>query len=213
MSDRLWHLREAYAGERLDPTSCPDDPLALFDRWFAAAVAAEVAQVNAMTLATVGDHGRPSARIVLLKEVDPRGFVFFTSYDSRKGRELAVHPHAALVLFWEPLHRQVRVEGVIERIDAAASDAYFATRPRASQIGAIASAQSRPLASRAALEQRFAEIEASLGGAAPTRPATWGGYRVVPDAIEFWQGQPSRLHDRVLYTRAEGGWTRARLAP
>jgi len=177
------------------------------------AVEAKLVSPNAMTLATVDERGRPAARIVLLKELDARGFTFYTNYDSRKGRDLAAHAFAALVLFWEPLHRQVRIEGAIERVSEAESDAYFATRPRGSQIGAIASPQSSPIGSRDELEARVAEVELSVGETTPTRPANWGGYRVVPDMIELWQGQTSRLHDRVRYVRDAAGWTRDRLAP
>ncbi|HVK75041.1 MAG TPA: pyridoxamine 5'-phosphate oxidase [Kofleriaceae bacterium] len=210
---RLWHHGDQYDGERLDPAICPADPFELFHGWFAVAEEAGAPKVNAMTLATVGADGRPSARMVLLKELDPRGFVFFTSYDSRKGQDLAAHPHAALVFYWEPFDRQVRVEGTVERITAAESDAYFAVRPRGSRIGAIASPQSKPLASRAELEALVTAVETALGDDDPQRPASWGGYRVVPDLIEFFQGQPSRLHDRVEYRRTPSGWTRTRLAP
>ena len=215
MSKELWRLGAQYEGVPLDPADCDPDPLVEFRRWFQAAVDAQIPTMNAMTLATVDRRGRPAARIVLLKEVDDRGFVFFTNYDSRKGQDLAAHPVAALVVFWEPLHRQVRIEGAIEKLAAADSDAYFASRPRGSQIGAIASPQSAPIASRGALEQLVAATESALGGAAPPRPAHWGGYRVVPDMVELWQGQPSRLHDRVRYQRssAAGAWQRDRLAP
>jgi len=213
MTSRLWHHGAQYAGETIDPATCPADPLELFAAWFAAAEAATIPNVNAMTLATVGDGGRPAARIVLLKELDERGFVFFTSYESRKAHELEASGRAALLFYWQPFERQIRVEGVVERLEADRSDAYFATRPLGSRIGAIASPQSQPLASRAELEAKIAAVEASLAGAEPTRPTTWGGYRVVPDALEFWQGQPSRLHDRVLYAATPSGWSRTRLAP
>src|SRR3954468_12598626 len=160
--DLLWRFGDDYAGTPLDPADCDPDPIAQFRAWFDAAAAAKLPTVNAMTLATVDERGRPAARIVLLKEVDDRGFVFFTNYDSRKGGDLAAHPFAALVAFWEPLHRQVRIEGEVERIAPADSDAYFASRPRGSQIGAIASPQSRPIASRAALEALVADAERAV---------------------------------------------------
>jgi pyridoxamine 5'-phosphate oxidase len=213
MTKDLWRLGEQYVGAPLDPADCDPDPIAQFRRWFQAAVDAKLPTVNAVTLATVDERGRPAARIVLLKEVDDRGFVFFTNYDSRKAQDLAAHPFAALVAFWEPLHRQVRIEGAIEKVDAASSDAYFASRPRGSQIGAIASPQSAPIASREALEQWVAEAELAVGMAQPTRPAHWGGYRLVPDMLELWQGQPSRLHDRVRYRWQAEHWVRDRLAP
>lgn len=191
-----------------------DDPIALFERWFADAVAAELPQVNAMTLATTGADGRVSARVVLLKGVDARGFEFFTNYESRKAGELAANPQAALAFLWVQLERQVRVVGDVERLDPAESDAYFATRPRGSQIGAWASQQSRPLADRAELEAHWAELEERYAGAAVPRPPHWGGFRVVPREIEFWQGRANRLHDRFAYTRAaDGGWQRTRLQP
>jgi pyridoxamine 5'-phosphate oxidase len=213
MTNDLWRLGEQYAGTSLDPADCDPDPIVEFRRWFDVAAAAQIPTVNAMTLATVDERGRPAARIVLLKDVDERGFVFFTNYESRKARDLAAHPFGALVAYWEPLHRQIRIEGAVEKIDAAASDAYFASRPRGSQIGAIASPQSRPIASRAELEILVAGLEQTLAGAAPTRPPHWGGYRLVADMIELWQGRLSRLHDRVRYRRERNGWVRDRLAP
>jgi pyridoxamine 5'-phosphate oxidase len=213
MTNDLWRLGAQYAGIPLDPAGCDPDPLVEFRRWFQAAIDAQIPSVNAMTLATVDVRGRPAARVVLLKEVDDRGFVFFTNYDSRKGSDLAAHPFAALVVFWEPLHRQVRIEGEVEKLAPADSDAYFASRPRGSQIGAIASPQSRPIASRAALEALVTDAERAVGAGEPLRPPHWGGYRVVPDMMELWQGQPSRLHDRVRYQRDGGRWQRDRLAP
>lgn len=209
----MWRFGEDYAGVPLDPAECDPDPITEFRAWFDAAVAAKLPTVNAMTLATVDDRGRPAARIVLLKEVDDRGFVFFTNYESRKGRDLAAHPFASLVVFWEAMHRQVRVEGAIEKLPPADSDAYFASRPRGSQLGAIASPQSQPISSRALLEDRIRALELTLADAAPPRPEHWGGYRVVPDMLELWQGQPSRLHDRVRYRRIDDAWVRDRLAP
>ena len=213
MTHELWGLRDDYAGAPLDPASCDPDPLAMVASWLRTAVDAKLPAANAMTLATVDDRGRPAARIVLLKDLDARGLTFFTNYDSRKGADLAAHPFASLVLFWDALHRQIRIEGAIERTSAAESDAYFASRPRGSQLGAIASPQSQVIADRAVLDARVADAERAAGAASPSRPAYWGGYRVVPDAVELWQGQASRLHDRVRYTRDASGWRRERLAP
>jgi len=190
------------------------DPIALAQRWFADAQAAGIEQHDAMTLATATPEGRPSARAVLLKGIDARGFAFFTNYDSRKACELDANPRAALVLLWIPLQRQVRVTGSVARLDAEESDAYFATRPRGSQLGAWASQQSRPLPDRAELERRWEALDERYGGEAVPRPSHWGGYRVEPDEIEVWQGRANRLHDRFAYTRTpDGGWTHVRLQP
>jgi pyridoxamine 5'-phosphate oxidase len=213
MTNDLWRLGEQYVGAPLDPADCDPDPLIEIRRWLQIAVAAQLPTVNAMTLATIDERGRPAARIVLLKDIEDRGLVFFTNYQSRKARDLAAHPFAALVVFWEPLHRQIRIEGAIEKVDAATSDAYFATRPRGSQLSAIASPQSQPIASRAALEQLVADATREVGAGEPGRPAHWGGYRLLPDMVELWQGQVSRLHDRVRYHRGGDGWVRDRLAP
>ncbi len=211
--DRLWHHATQYDGERLDVSTVAADPIVQFRLWFAAAEAAGIPDVNGMTLATVDGDGRPHARVVLLKEVDALGFVFYTNYESDKAEQLAVNPRVALTFWWQPLHRQVRIEGSADKVSAAESDAYFQVRPLGSRIGAIASPQSRPLASRGELEARVAELTATYADREPPRPAWWGGYRVVPERVELWQGQRSRLHDRVVYTRADGGWRTERIAP
>jgi pyridoxamine 5'-phosphate oxidase len=205
-------IRTDYKRGELDEAHAAADPIEQFSRWWAEARRSEIAEVNAMTLATASAAGRPSARTVLLKDFDSRGFVFYTNYDSRKGRELAANPQAALLFFWKELERQVRIDGRIEQVSAEDSDAYYASRPLASRIGAWASPQSEPIAGKAWLVARAAEM-GLRHGLSPARPPHWGGYRVCPEAIEFWQGRPSRLHDRLLYTRGDGGWLRSRLAP
>ena len=210
----LSDLRQSYERGALDRADLPADPLDLFHAWFADAQAAGVVEPNAMTLATAAPDGRPSARIVLLKGADARGFSFYTNHDSRKGRELDAHPVAALVFWWGPLERQVRVEGRVERVGTAEADAYYASRPRGSRLGAWASPQSAEIPDRSPLDARLADAEARFAGADVPRPDFWGGYRVVPDAVEFWQGRPSRLHDRFLYRLgAAGDWQPSRLAP
>jgi len=197
----------------LDEQHAASDPFVLFDHWFQEAVAAELPLPEAMTVATVTREGHPAARVVLLKGVEDGGFVFYTNYESRKGRELDHHAHAALVFHWAPLERQVRIEGRVERVSEQTSDAYFATRPLGSRHGALASPQSSVVPNRAWLEEQMKEVAQRYGHGAP-RPPHWGGYRVLPELIEFWQGRADRMHDRLNYRRSAGGdWTMQRLAP
>ena len=209
----LARMREEYAGEGLDEAAAGDDPLALLGRWLNEAIDAGLHEPNAMALATATPDGRPSVRIVLLKGLDDRGLTFFTGYESRKGAELEVNPRAAAAMLWHPLQRQVRVEGRVTRIDEAESDAYFGSRPRGSQIGAVASPQSRVISGREVLERRVAEVEQVFEGQDVVRPPVWGGYRIALESVEFWQGRHSRLHDRLRYRREGDGWRRDRLAP
>ncbi|MDE2147794.1 MAG: pyridoxamine 5'-phosphate oxidase [Burkholderiales bacterium] len=205
-------LRKSYERDRLDETLSDTDPLRQFQRWLDQALAAQIPEPTAMTLATVGSEGRPSTRVVLLKGLDEHGLVWFTSYDSRKGQELAQQPAAALQFHWVELERVVRIEGLVAKTSEAESDAYYASRPLGSRIGAWVSPQSRVIASRAALEQATAEAGARLG-TDPPRPPHWGGYRLLPECWEFWQGRRDRLHDRLRYRRQDGGWVRERLGP
>jgi pyridoxamine 5'-phosphate oxidase len=208
----LSNLRKSYEIGSLDEADAGNAPLELFQRWLDHAVAAKVPEPNAMTLATVGTDGRPSTRVVLIKYADERGLVFFTNYDSRKGHELAANPHAALQFHWVGLERVVRVEGIIEKTSAEESDAYFVTRPLDSRLGAWASPQSQVISSRAVLVANAAKASARFG-LNPPRPDHWGGYRLAPDAWEFWQGRRSRLHDRVRFRLVNGAWRKERLAP
>ena len=209
----LASLRKDYSHASLSENDVLADPIAQFAKWFDEAIMTEVPEPNAMSLATTGTDNRPSSRIVLIKEFDQRGFTWYTNYASRKGRELQVNPQAALLFHWVELERQVRIEGSVVRVSAEENDAYFQSRPLGSRIGAIASLQSEPIADRAALEENFYKSEQEQG-LDPQRPEHWGGYRLIPDYIEFWQGRRSRLHDRIAYGLQPGGcWLRQRLQP
>lgn len=207
-------LRLEYRRGRLLESEANADPFATFAEWYQEAQDAELYEPNGMTLATVGADGRPSARVVLLRKADAEGFSFFTNYESRKGQELAANPWAALLFWWGRLERQVRVEGTVERMSEAESDAYYHSRPKASRLGAWASAQSQPIPNRQALEEKLAALESQYSDSEPPRPPFWGGYRLVPVMFEFWQGGPHRLHDRLRYQRQEdGSWQLDRLSP
>jgi pyridoxamine 5'-phosphate oxidase len=206
-------LRKDYGQASLNENEVMDDPMLQFTQWFEQALKAEVNEPNAMSVATVAANGRPSSRIVLVKQFDERGFTWYTNYDSRKGHELEDNQYAALLFFWSELERQVRIEGRVERTSNEESDRYFRSRPLKSRLSAIASRQSAPIGSRAELEQNY-EAVARQAGDDPARPGNWGGFRLVPERLEFWQGRRSRFHDRIVYERQEdGSWTRLRLQP
>jgi pyridoxamine 5'-phosphate oxidase len=208
----LAHIRKDYALKSLEEKDVDRDPVRQFGVWMVEAIHAQVPEPTAMTLATVDARNRPSSRVVLLKGVDARGFVFYTNYESRKGRELAANPASAMTFLWKELERQVRIEGTVEKVTDEESTAYFATRPLGSRIGAWASPQSRAIENRAWLEARWTQLTKEHGEH-PARPPHWGGYRLLPDYMEFWQGRLSRLHDRIAYARDAGAWKISRLAP
>lgn len=206
-------IRREYTQRSLNKAQVDADPIKQFGQWLGEAQSAELPEPTAMALATVSARGEPSVRIVLLKGVDESGFVFYTNYDSAKGADIAGNSSVSMVFFWKELERQVRIRGAAVKLDQASSRAYFASRPRGSQLGALASQQSRPVANRTVLEQHFAELEDRYRDAEIPMPEYWGGYRVAPNSIEFWQGRASRLHDRLLYQRQEDQWRIIRLQP
>jgi pyridoxamine 5'-phosphate oxidase len=211
--DEIPGMRRDYRAGELSEGSVGDDPIALFRTWLELALGSGLIEPTAAALATCDGAGKPSCRIVLLKGADDRGFVVFTNRESRKGRELEATGRAALTLWWDKLERQVRIEGTVERVSDEEADAYHASRPRPSQVAAWASPQSRTIADRSELEGRVEEIGARFAGGDVPRPPHWGGVRIVPERIEFWQGRRDRLHDRIVFRRESGGWTRVRLAP
>jgi pyridoxamine 5'-phosphate oxidase len=213
MSNSIADIRKDYKLQSLDESEVSPDPLQQFSTWWQEAINSNIEEVNAMTLATADKDGRPSARIVLLKGFDETGFKFFTNYNSRKGKEIEVNPFASLVFFWKELERQVRISGSVSRLSAEESDTYYQSRPSGSRLGAWCSPQSEVIESRAVLEHNLEKYQATFIDGQISRPPHWGGYAVKPVEVEFWQGRPSRLHDRIAYTKVESSWTIARLAP
>ncbi|ENA36574.1 MULTISPECIES: pyridoxamine 5'-phosphate oxidase [Pseudomonas] len=215
MTQTLADMRRDYTRDGLTEAQAPAEPFALFGQWFEDAVKTEQPPVeaNAMVLATVDAEQQPHCRVLLLKGVDAKGFVFYTNYESAKGQQLAGQPRAAMTFFWPTLERQVRIEGVVERVSPEESDAYYRVRPLGSRLGAWASPQSQVLGGREELEAKVAEVQARFAHEEPPRPPHWGGYRLIPERVEFWQGRSSRLHDRLDYRREGEGWKRQRLAP
>lgn len=216
-AEQLAHMRRNYVRDGLQEAGSPQEPLSLFDLWLEQAIETErpPTEANAMLLSTVDGNNQPHARVMLLKGLDERGFVFFSNYESDKGLDMAANPKAALTFFWPVLERQIRIEGRIEQVTAAESDAYYAVRPLGSRLGAWSSPQSRPIDGRGELDKRLHDVHQRFAGeSSPPRPPYWGGYRLLPSRIEFWQGRPDRLHDRLDYRlQADGSWSRARLAP
>ncbi|NWN82899.1 MAG: pyridoxamine 5'-phosphate oxidase [Halomonas sp.] len=213
MTRKIADIRRDYEGGQLDEPQATDEPMPLFEEWLTLALESEGLDGNAMTLATVDSQGRPHARVVLLKGVDEQGLIFYTNYHSHKGSELSNVPHAALTFWWPSLSRQVRIEGRVERVSEQESNDYFASRPRPSQLGAWIATQSVVIPDRTWIEERQTRFERAYEGQEIPRPVHWGGYRVIPEMIEFWQGQPSRLHDRIRYEHRDDGWHHFRLAP
>ncbi|HUI31137.1 MAG TPA: pyridoxamine 5'-phosphate oxidase [Candidatus Acidoferrales bacterium] len=214
IEEHIKNLRREYSGEPLDEAMVDPDPFRQFEEWFNEAIESEISDPHAMVVATVSQTERPSARVVLLRGIDGNGFVFYTNYRSRKGVDILRNPNVAAVFFWSELHRQVRVEGSVEKVSSRESDNYFHSRPRESQVGAWASIQSEIISDREELDRHFKEYERRFEGKLVPRPDSWGGFRIIPEVYEFWQGRPNRLHDRILYKLDKsGGWKISRLAP